>query len=161
MATLVVPRLFERRTSPMETFIEELQNLVQAGSFEALTTGRAHRVTFDFSGNRNVILEISPQKNSQKNADALNYVPVSLTQTKTNIEIPSEDDVEFQHLFIENKDELSGGLTTKKTWFYINAEGMVQEVAVVLADKKTGAAASLVSNPFSGQLVKYEGVKKS
>jgi len=161
MATLVVPKLFQRTTSPMQTFVEELNNLVRAGSFEALTNGQAYRVTFDFKGNRNVVLETSSQQDAQKNAQEIKYFPVSLPQAKTDIEIPDDEEIEFKHLFIENKDELSGGLTTKKTWFYINAEGMVQEVTIVLADKKTGVTVSLVSNPFSGQLVEYEGIKKT
>lgn len=157
MATLVVPKLFERTTSPTEIFIEELSALVQTGSLEALIHGKNYRVLFDFENN--VVLEVSTE-NSEKDAGKLHYTPVFLPQVKTDITIPSNDEIEFKHFFIENKDELSGGLTTKKTWFFINAHGMVQQVTIVLVDKKTGRTVSLVSNPFSGQLVEYEGIKK-
>jgi hypothetical protein len=158
MATLVVPRLFQRTSSPAQTFFEELSALVQAGALGALANGKSYRVTFDFKTKNNVVLETSSQ-NSKSAVDA-QYSPVYLPQAKTDIAIPDEDDMAFKHFFIEQKDELSGGLSTKRIWFYINAEGMVQEVTIVLEDKRTGATVSLVSNPFSGQLVEYEGVKK-
>lgn len=150
MATIFIPRFLSKTVPVSEVFIEELSALVQAGSLHALAE-KQHRVLFDFKA-FTITLESAP---SQKVESTTNYVSVFIPGTKTTIYIP--DDVDIKHLFIETTDER---FRSEKAWFFINAEGVVQEVSIVIAELDTGKTVSLVSNPFSGRLVEYEGITK-
>lgn len=150
MATLVVPTFFRRAQSPLDTFVVELQSLVQAGIFEAEKTGLLHRVFIDLKGNR-ILLEAA--KNGQVTAQdgSSFFVPVAVSYTGTEIEIP--EIVSFRQCMINGIDELAGGFVTKTVWFFIDGEGAVQDIRLGLVETETNQAVTLTTNPFSGQLM--------
>ena len=155
MATIVVPRLFQRTVTPLDNFVDQLSALVFAGSLQARIDKQPYRVSFDFKDNT-VLLEtaLSPA-DANKDAASVQYGPVFLPQAKTEINF-SDTDIDIKQLIIEGKDER---FNSKRAWFFINAEGIVQEVEIVVSEIETAKTVRLVANPFSGRLVEYENKK--
>lgn len=153
MATIAVPRLFRQQQSTLDTFVIELQAIVQSGIYEAQHTGLLHRVFVDIK-NGHIQLE------SAKNADvhfqdtSASFTPTGVTYAKTGISVP--EDIAFQTFIINGKNELASGFTTKTIWFFIDPQGLVQQVHMQLKDTQTNHTITLATNPFSGQLLEHK-----
>jgi prepilin-type N-terminal cleavage/methylation domain-containing protein len=156
MATIVVPRLFYRPAKPpLDTFVYELNRLLQASILEAIRTELLHRLFFDFKKNQ-VFLEVASKKNVDPQAPATLYHRVGSLAVPTEIVIP--ENLIFRHFYIGAIDEMVG-LGKGTIHFFIGPDGAVQEVTIVIADENNNTI-TLMTNPFSGQLVLYEGIKK-
>lgn len=158
MATLFVPTFFQRRSEPaLQKFTTDLNALLQVGVLEAMRTGVVHRVRFDLEKEK-VDLEVAQGDNADPTGSTATYAPVFSAAAQTVIAIP--DDVDIRKFFIGKEDELSGGLKSKKVWFFIGPDGAVQDVSLVVNDVELNETVTLMTNPFSGQLVMYEGFQK-
>lgn len=157
MATIFVPTFFRRGSaSVMQTFVTDLNAMVQVGVTEAQRTGLLHRVKFDLEKSQ-VMLEAAqkPDVDPTSTNTAFNPVFSAVAQTV----IPFVDELTLRHFFIGKTDELGGGFKNKKVWFFIGPDGSVQDVTLVISGQQNETI-TLMTNPFSGQLVVYEGSQK-
>lgn len=160
MATFVIPSFFLRRaTSPIDRFAEEFSALVQAGVIAAVDTGRAQRVMFDFKESV-VKLETMQQASGDPNASTAQFVPATSLIAATEIDLPDPEEVQVKQLFVGG-EELLAGAKSRTAWFFISADGRVQEVALTLVDVEAGLTVQLITNPFSGRVVLHEGARKA
>ncbi len=159
MAAFLMPRLFMRPAlTPVDEFAQNLGALVQAGVIDALDSGRAQRVMFDFK-NSTVKLETLQQRGGDPSSSTAQFMPSTSMAAATEIAIPDQEQVRIEQMFVGN-EELLGGAKSKSAWFFIGSDGRVQEVTIVLVDVERDAAVSLITNPFSGNLVMYAGARK-
>ena len=157
MAAFIIPRLFQRPTVlPLDAFVTELSALVQAGVVEAISSGHAQRVMFDFD-KAVVKLETLQKKGGDPSESAASFKPTISAAANTEIMIP--DSIKFRQFFVGN-EELLAGARSKTAWFFINAEGVLQEVTLVISDTERDYTVTLQTNPFMGNLVMYEGVRR-
>lgn len=158
MAALFVPTFFRRSSeSATQTFVTDLNALMQVGVLEAMRTGLLHRVKFDLEKSH-VMLEAAQHADVDPQSISAPFVPVFSAAAQTVIPLP--DALDIRKFFIGKTDELAGGLKNKKVWLFIGPDGSVQDVTMVIADTENEQTVSLMTNPFSGQLVMYEGVQK-
>lgn len=162
MTAMIIPRLFQQPVSPLEAFATELSALVQAGVVEAVRTGHVHRVMFDFNAGK-VMLEVARKKDSDPTAAGAAFDPTFSAIAATSIALPVDDrnvpPTIVRHFFLDKEDLLTGG-KSKTAWFFIGPDGTVQDVSIVLQDAESDYTVSLVTNPFTGSLVMYDGIKK-
>jgi hypothetical protein len=158
MAALFVPTFFQRRSeSVMQTFVTDLNALMQVGVLDAMRTGLLHRVKFDLEKSQ-VMLEAAQNADVDPMSPSAPFAPVFSAAAQTVIELP--DALDIRKFFIGKADELAGGFKNKKVWLFIGPDGSVQDVTIVITDTENEQTVSLMTNPFSGQLVMYEGLQK-
>ena len=151
MTTIVVPRLFYRSVAtPLDTFAVGLNALIQAGVLEAIRTDRLHRVFFDFE-KKKVTLEAAQKKDADPLSTTTQFAPVSSVATVLNI----PEDLDFRHFYIGTVDEMGGARVTA-IHFFIGPDGSVQDVTIEIKDVEQDTTITLMTNPFSGQLVMYD-----
>lgn len=156
MATLVVPRFFQRTKPVGEVFITDLNTLLQHAILDAMSDGRLHRIRFDFERDR-VVLEAAKRLDADPADMSEQFVPVESPYVVTYLEWPNV--LEMKHFFIGKVDEMFGG-TTKEVWFFVGNDGTVQDVTLVIRDDERDKTVSLVTNPFTAQLTVYDGIRK-
>lgn len=150
MTAIFIPSMFYRPTQPpLDTFIQQMNGLIQTGVLEAIRTNVLHRIFFDFTKNR-ITLEIAQQKNTTAEDKTAPYIPVTDLATPVTIIIPDSLQTPFPHFYIGPTEE-TGNLKT--IYFFIGADGSVQEVKFDVIDIENKIKITVMTNPFSGQLV--------
>lgn len=158
MTTLFVPSFFRRSAeSDIQTFVTDLNALMQVGVLDAMRTGLLHRVKFDLEKSQ-VMLEAAQNADVDPTSATAPFAPVFSAITQTVISLP--DALDIRKFFIGKTDELAGGFKNKRVWLFIGPDGSVQDVTIVITDTEREQTVSLMTNPFSGQLVMYEGIQK-
>lgn len=156
MMTLGLPRLFQKPRDSRELFFSQLTMLTQAGVRAAIQQRTVHRVIFDFEKSE-LRLECAAQPGPIEDLLTQAYAPASAAWGKNTFAFPVG--LLIKNLFIEGKDELAGG-GTKQSWFYIDHEGTMQSVIVVVGDEHRDGEKSFVLNPFTKLFVVNDGVVK-
>lgn len=163
MAAIVVPRL--RTVAPdqkRKDFIAQLNGLVQFAWQRALTSGKVHRIFFDFDKKEIHVESVADKKDGKSEPE---YEKVDRAYLKTSMDIP--DNLEIVNFFIEHAgDEMRKSGTTDNVWFFIVPDGLTQEVTINFVDYDdmlpNGDARQfgLVLNPFSAQFKLYDTFKQ-
>lgn len=156
MATFIVPPFFRQPEPPIETFAYALNSLIRTGILDAIETERVHRIYFDFKKEK-VTLETATKQNVDANATTATYLPVTAVASNTVIDLPARDVLQFSQFYIGSVEE-RGKLDY--IYFFIGADGSVQDVTIIVTDLEHKITKTLMINPFSGQLVLYDGIKK-
>lgn len=145
-----------------ETFIARLNALLFVGWQNAIKSGKAHRISFDFSKRKISIAVATDATDSQ---GELICEPLSSKHGRTTLPIP--DMLKVENFVIEGGDELKKYSDKQKaeTWFYITPNGLTQEVTINFFDTKDRIAKKarpigLVLNPFNAQFEAYDEFKK-
>lgn len=155
MATVSIPYLFQRQGDVFGAFVTELNNLVQAGVLNAQSTGKVHKVLFDLD-TQSITLQHAKKNQIDIHDTSELFVPADLSAIVSEIFLP--DDIEIRNFYVGKDDEFVG--ITKKIWFFIGIDGTVQDVTIVIADVIKNQTYSLITNPFTAQLLVYNGIKK-
>ena len=156
MATFIVPPFFRQAAPPIDTFASELNNLIRTGILDAIETDRVHRIYFDFVKTR-ISLETATKKVADADLKSARYVAVQSVAAPTVVDLPEDDVLRVVHFYIGATEER---MPLNFIYFFIGADGTVQDVTIVLLDVETKLTKTLMINPFSGQLVIYEGSRK-
>lgn len=160
MATIVFPRLQRSSKYEQDQFISKLQQLVQLGWLNALSTGKIHRVSFDISKHK-VSLGIATDK-VDKNGEP-EFVPAKVTVMSPSFDWPAS--LVIKSFIIEGFDEMSrysGGRSTSEVWFYLMPDGLNQSVTINMIDNKQRRDSGkpkeigLVLSPFNAMFKKYD-----
>ena len=166
MATIVMPRLLYKKTTELDTFIENISLLTQVGYEQAVITGQIHRLFFNMKADSPYIqLQVEKKEDGDKKqkasapqkASAREFKPVSIAYITT--QIPFDSALSIQNFFIKNIDEAQGG-TLKDAWYYILPSGLSQEIIITIADSQKNMLRSLVLNPFTVKFSVYDTPQK-
>ena len=150
MTAIFIPSMFYRSAQPpLDRFVQQLNELIQTGIVEAIRTNVLHRIFFDFTKNM-ITLEIAQQKNTTAEEKTAPYAPVVNLATPVTIIIPDSLQTPFPHFYIGPTEETS---SLKTIYFFIGADESVQEVKFDVIDIENKIKITLMTNPFSGQLV--------
>lgn len=163
MATVIIPNLAPRRASDeRNTFIAQLNTLMQFAWQNALITRTLHKVMFDFK-HKTVFLE---QASEQKDGEGkTKFVPLKEQYFATSLAWPRN--LEIKNFFIEGFDEMKrfSGRDTGESWFFVVPDGLTQRVTINLIDtldispQGRPAKVGLVLNPFNAQFAAYDTFK--
>ncbi len=137
-------------------FFSNLNVLSSVAWQSSITTGRLHRVIFDFTSKK-ISIEQEKKDATGKGLDedeAFEPVPSAYMD---HIYYPKH--LEVKNFYVAGKDELMEN--AKQSWFFITPLGITQEVVINLEDNSNPNidepdAFGLVLNPFSAQFKKYE-----
>ena len=154
LATVAVPRLNRRGTSPRDEFATLLNALTQMAYNNALATGKIHRVLFNFKNNT---VSVEAEQDKRDTAGQLKFAPVKSDYFKSSINWPTN--FEMRNFYIKGKDELVGG-NTPKVWFFITPEGLAQEIVINSSDTSNEDEFGLVLNPFTAQFKVYNAFQQ-
>jgi len=126
-------------------FVFKLNSLNQITLQSAITTGKLHRVFFDYN-NKEIRSEVLVN-NSLDN----NFEPIKAKYFKNKISWDIEE-FSIKDFFIADKNEFSGD-KLKEIWYYIFPESSTQPVIINFMGLEKY---SLVLNPFTSQFKEYD-----
>lgn len=155
---IIVPTFYGRRErTQVGAFVAQLNSLVQGAWRNALTTHQLQRVTFDFVGDKVVLMQAASKSAT---GDKDEFKPVRGLLTQTEVTIPEH--YSFANFYIEGRDEMTLG-KRKDTWFCIMPDGAAQQVIINIKVQEEGIEArrvGLVLNPFSAQFEWHDEFEK-
>lgn len=126
MAAISIPKFLTRKPQNIGILVSNLNNITFSALSDALRTGKMQKVTLDFRNNK------------------------IFSEGGESAEIPNV--FEFVELTIAgNKEQLKG-----TAYFYVNSEGIAQEVEAKVINIKTNTSFSLILNPF---LARFKVIK--
>ena len=163
MAAIVLPNLQTATPSKKrKQCVAEIQTLFGYAWQHALTTGKVHRLFFDFN-KRTITIQMTEDTVDAK-GDPL-FVTVKEAYAKTIYQWPGN--IIIKQFFIEGTDELNQlGKKTETVWCFIVPDGMAQPVIMNAIDTAQKDATGkdlqigLVLNPFTARLKEYETFQK-
>lgn len=147
-STFIMPSFTARSASQERArFVDELNNLLANAWQRGLETQRLQRVFIDFNAHR---IELQEQKEQD----------FALVRTASSAPVVIPEAFVFLNLYINKKDEMAAG-TRSTAWFFVSPDGIAQPVIINIEDytELVGTKPvqlSLVLNPFSVQMTRYE-----
>lgn len=152
MATVVVPNLW-RHTPEQErdSFVAKLNSFTGLVWYNALVTGRLHKILIDLNTGRLLAEVQTDQLTSQGD---LKFAPMELDYQAS--ELMLDPRFKLREIYINGRNALDG--SNDKFWFYISSDGLAQAVMLNFIDQQSNTSEdsnkniySLVLNPFSAQ----------
>lgn len=145
VSALVVPRIRRQPLPLAQRFEHQLNSMLQLTKTNAMTTQKLHRIKFDFKKNIATVEIVDDKKDSQgKNV----FSPLSIPYVKTSF--PLDPDLTVERFVVNGKNLMlrSDDLEYTGMWFYITAEGIVQDVEIGLYDQEKKQNLTIKINPF-------------
>jgi prepilin-type N-terminal cleavage/methylation domain-containing protein len=158
MATIVVPNLKDMIPGyKQKAFISDFTALILLTWQQTITTGKQHRIYFDFDVNR-IEAQVEKQKGGEENKSS--YQAVVVPYSRSSIEWP--DFLQPKEFYVNGEDELKKVKgEAKKMWFYLYPEGHAQAIIINAQNKQDQKnVMSLVLNPFTLQIKTYDTFQK-
>ena len=154
MGVIAIPQFSKERTKAIDTLFVSLNALTRAAYNDAHITGALHRIVFDLAHDQASIERATDKKTASGD---LIFEPVNSRYIKNSISWPEM--LLMSNFYIKKTDELQGAKTTK-VWFYINPDGVSQQIIINFLDQEHNKAWSFVLNPFTVQFKKYDEFQK-
>ncbi len=150
MATVVVPNLW--RQTPEEerlSFVAKLNSFVGLVWYNAIVTGKLHKITIDSNSGTLVAESQIDQLTSQ---GELKFEPMQLDYQDGQMQLDPR--FKLREIYINDRNAMDG--SNDKFWFYISSDGLAQAVRLNFTDQQVAKSEenniySLVLNPFSAQ----------
>lgn len=141
-------------------FVSTLSALVQRTWQDAQITHKTHRIRFDIP-HRTVIAEREMGKNDM---GEVQYQEVSSQYIQSRITWPAH--IQIKDVFIDGIDQMHKpgmpGFKVEEVWFYVYADGSIQEVIINMFDTtdasqaEAGTRLGLVLSPFTAKFTAYD-----
>lgn len=145
VSALVIPRIRRQPLPLAQRFEQQLNGLLQTTKTNALETQKLHRIMFDLKKNSATAEMVDDKKDSQgKNVFAKLTIPYVKTAFQLDPELTVERFVVNGKNFMQRSDDLE----YTGMWFYITAEGIVQDVEIGLYDQEKKQNITVKINPF-------------
>lgn len=116
MASIGLPRVFSTRTTNAEQFVARFNALVAYGVQQAIAKSRVEAVFLNLLGKKVELMDSSNNK------------------VEKTIDIPKE--IEVTNFFLNGVSQFDSSGKHESAWFYINDQGITQEVKIVFTDKE-------------------------
>lgn len=140
-----------------EQFVDHVRTLLAIAWQGALASGKVHRLYFDI---KKRTMRVEMQTNEPFEEKEI-FEPVMRRYDQAQFSWPST--IAFKQFYIQGAESLrKPGIKTEAIWFYVMPDGMVQDVIMNVEETVNAHTVpfSLVINPFTAQLVKYETFQK-
>lgn len=146
LIAITVPFLTQKRGDQRTEFTHNLSGLVRNAYVASAQSGYMHKVLFDLK-NQKVFLQRAEKPGQHertiKFSDYHGGIP-------SRIAIPNG--VKITKFVVNGTDEISGD-DTKKLWFFVSDQGIIQAVTMAL-EYESGQAITFIIDPFSHQFVR-------
>jgi len=134
LATGVLPKLVGK-TPNYKKFVEQLNYVTQNGKIYSIENGQITKILFDLNVHN---MYIQDQDN----------------QNISKVEYPNS--IEILDFLIDGKSQFSLDSNKLTFWFYINKNGIMQNVNIIIKDENSLKSFNIEVNPFSGRFyIKY------
>lgn len=164
MAAVTIPYL--RGDDPelvRNQFVEELNTFSSLVWYNAIVTGKVHKVVIDLQESQMFAEIQTDEKTGQGDPK---YEPMQIDYSNSLFNWDNRK-FEIKDIYVNNKSALfSGDGNSDKVWFFIMPDGLSQSVKINFYDVAEGkdfgesSDYSLVLNPFSVQFKIYETFQK-
>lgn len=137
LATLIGPRFFNAGTKKIDKFVGRLNHLVNLGAQKAQETQTIQEISFNLTAKK-VELKTFGSKTAQRFIDI-------------------NKGLELEEFFIDNKSQFIFGSAKHRAFFFINPQGIAQNVKIIMLDENLNAKDpsigryTLTLNPFTAQ----------
>jgi len=152
MATIIMPRILNKPSNTLDTFIENVNLITRTGYEQAIITGNVHRIFFNMKA-ETPFIELQIEKHDKKSSTPREFIPVLIPYIRTKFAVPPT--VNIKNFYIKGIDEATGG-TLKDAWYYILPSGLSQEIIISISDTQKPIMRSLVLNPFTVKFSVYD-----
>ncbi|KKR96993.1 MAG: hypothetical protein UU47_C0004G0048 [candidate division TM6 bacterium GW2011_GWE2_41_16] len=139
----MVSSMMVQKPKPLENFLGGMNALMHVAKTQAVLTHTPQRIYLDFDGRyARVDSEVG-----KKTTGEGEFAPVQVAYLPTRMDFMPQ--IVIEKLFINGKEELSGS-RKPQSWFYINAQGIAQQISMVIGLSDSPQKKTLVLNPLSG-----------